>query len=56
MNEAASPKLKAPLDFAVRLGCDAGEIANRYFKGSFVTERKFDDSFVTTDSESGKRV
>src|SRR5437016_8701086 len=48
MTEAANPELKALLDFAVQLGRGAGEIANRYFKGSFVTERKFDDSFVTS--------
>ena len=48
MNEAAKSELKALLDFAVQLGRDAGEIADRYFKSSFVTERKFDYSFVTS--------
>ena len=48
MNEAANSELRELLDFAVRLGRDAGEIADRYFKGSFVTERKFDNSFVTS--------
>jgi len=31
----------------VRLAREAGEIANRYFKGSFVAERKADQSLVT---------
>src|SRR5258706_4402847 len=48
MNEAATSELKPLLDFAVQLGRVAGEIANRYFKGSFVTERKFDNTFVTS--------
>src|ERR1041384_1366012 len=48
MNEAAKSELKALLDFAVQLGRDAGEIADRYFKSSFVTERKFYYSFVTS--------
>lgn len=39
---------QALLDFAVRLAREAGEIANRYFKGSFVTHRKADQTFVTT--------
>ncbi len=35
------------MDFAVRLAREAGEITHRYFKGSFVAERKQDGSFVT---------
>ncbi|MFN2532717.1 MAG: histidinol-phosphatase [Pyrinomonadaceae bacterium] len=35
------------LEFAVSLVRKAGEIANQYFKGSFVTERKADFSLVT---------
>src|SRR2546421_985125 len=42
-----SAELKALLDFAVALARHAGEITNRYFKGSFVAERKADNSFVT---------
>ena len=48
MNESPNSELKELLDFAVQLGRGAGEIAHRYFQGSFVTERKFDDSFVTS--------
>jgi histidinol-phosphatase len=40
-------ELKALLDFAVGLARHAGKITNRYFKGSFVAERKADNSFVT---------
>ncbi len=40
-------ELKHLLDFAVRLAREAGEITFRYFKGSFVAERKADNSFVT---------
>jgi histidinol-phosphatase len=48
-------ELKAPLDFAVALARHAGEITNRYFKGSFVAERKADNSFVTAaDREAEK--
>jgi histidinol phosphatase-like enzyme (inositol monophosphatase family) len=42
-----SAELKALMDFAVGLARHAGEITNRYFKGSFVAERKADNSFVT---------
>jgi len=48
-------ELKALLDFAVGLARHAGEITNRYFKGSFVAERKADNSFVTAaDREAEK--
>jgi histidinol phosphatase-like enzyme (inositol monophosphatase family) len=50
-----STELKALLDFAVALARQAGEITNRYFKGSFVAERKGDNSFVTAaDREAEK--
>jgi histidinol-phosphatase len=41
-------ELKPLLDFAVQLARDAGEIAQLHFRGSFTTERKADNSFVTT--------
>ena len=48
-------ELKALLDFAVELARDAGEITRRHFKGSFVAERKADNSFVTAaDRETEK--
>lgn len=47
MSQESITERKSLLDFAVRLAREAGEIANRYFKGSFVTERKADRSFVT---------
>lgn len=40
-------ELRQLLDFAVRLAREAGEITNQYFKGSFVTERKADQTLVT---------
>ena len=50
-----SAELKALLDFAVALARHAGETTNRYFKGSFVAERKADNSFVTAaDREAEK--
>jgi 3''-Phosphoadenosine 5''-phosphosulfate (PAPS) 3''-phosphatase len=50
-----SAELKALLDFAGPLARHAGEITNRYFKGSFVAERKADNSFVTAaDREAEK--
>ena len=48
-------ELKTLLDFSVALARHAGEITNRYFKGSFVAERKADNSFVTAaDREAEK--
>jgi histidinol phosphatase-like enzyme (inositol monophosphatase family) len=47
MSPENKPDLAALLDFAVRLAREAGEIANRYFKGSFITEQKADLSLVT---------
>src|SRR5580765_5317011 len=50
-----SAELNALMDFAVGLARPAGEITNRYFKGSFVAERKADNSFVTAaDREAEK--
>src|SRR5258707_5404307 len=50
-----SAELRRLLDFAVALARQAGEITNRYFKGSFVAERKADNSFVTVaDREAEK--
>lgn len=40
-------ELNQLLDFAVELARGAGEITSHYFKGSFVAERKTDNSFVT---------
>ena len=40
-------ELKSLLDFAAELARDAGESTFRHFKGSFVPERKADNSFVT---------
>jgi histidinol phosphatase-like enzyme (inositol monophosphatase family) len=42
-----SAELEGLLDFATALARHAGEITNRYFRGSFVAERKADNSFVT---------
>lgn len=40
-------QLKQLLDFAVDIAREAGAITYRYFHGSFVAERKADNSFVT---------
>jgi histidinol phosphatase-like enzyme (inositol monophosphatase family) len=40
-------ELKKLLDFAVEIAREAGEITLRHFGGSFVAERKPDNSFVT---------
>lgn len=48
-------ELNSLMDFALGLARQAGEITNRYFKGSFVAERKADNSFVTAaDREAEK--
>jgi histidinol phosphatase-like enzyme (inositol monophosphatase family) len=48
-------ELKPILDFAVRMGREAGVITLRYFRGSFTPERKADNSFVTiADREAEK--
>lgn len=52
---AAASELRALLDFAVELAGTAGAITYRHFKGSFVAERKSDNSFVTVaDRETEK--
>ncbi len=40
-------ELQELLDFAVEIAREAGEITLRHFRGSFVAERKADNSFVT---------
>ncbi|HEX8144176.1 MAG TPA: histidinol-phosphatase [Pyrinomonadaceae bacterium] len=44
------------LDFAVSLGREAGAITRRYFGGSFVVDRKADDSFVTQADREAERL
>jgi len=48
-------ELKKLLDFAVHLARDAGAITYRHFKGSFVAERKADNSFVTVADREAER-
>src|SRR6266446_5677874 len=48
-------ELKDLLDFSVRLARQAGDIICRHFKGSFVAERKADDSFVTIADRQAER-
>jgi histidinol-phosphatase len=48
-------ELKRLLDFAVHLARDAGAITYRYYKGSFVAERKADASFVTAADREAER-
>src|SRR5882762_3621967 len=48
-------ELRHLLDFAVRLAREAGDITSRHFKGSFVTERKADRSFVTIADREAER-
>src|ERR1700674_5418883 len=48
-------ELKHLLDFAVSLAREAGDITCRHFKGSFVAERKADNSFVTIADREGER-
>src|SRR6266542_39204 len=40
-------QLNQLLDFAVDIALGAGEITRRHYQGSFVAERKADNSFVT---------
>ena len=48
--------LKQILDFAVDIAREAGKITWRHYQGSFVAERKADNSFVTiADREYPKR-
>ena len=48
-------ELKRLLDFAVQLAREAGDITYRHFKGSFVAERKVDNSFVTIADREAER-
>jgi histidinol-phosphatase len=48
-------ELKHLLDFAVSLAREAGDITCRHFKGSFVAERKADNSFVTIADREAER-
>lgn len=48
-------ELKSILDFAVEIAGHAGAITNRHFKGSFVAERKADNSFVTVADREAER-
>ena len=48
-------ELRSLLDFAVGLTREAGAITYRHFKGSFVAERKADDSFVTVADRETER-
>jgi histidinol-phosphatase len=48
-------ELKSLLDFAVQMAREAGDITYRHFKGSFVAERKADNSFVTTADREAER-
>jgi len=50
-----SVELKHLLDFAVQLAREAGDIADRHFKGSFVAERKADNSLVTIADREAER-
>src|SRR5260221_4338282 len=48
-------ELKELLDFAVQLAREAGDITFRHFKGSFVAERKADNSLVTIADREAER-
>src|SRR6266478_2652921 len=48
-------ELRALLDFAARLAREAGDITQRHCKGSFVAERKADNSFVTIADREAER-
>jgi histidinol-phosphatase len=48
-------ELRALVNLAVGLARDAGAITSRYFNGSFVAERKADDSFVTVADREAER-
>jgi len=50
-----SVELEHLLDFAVQLAREAGDIADRHFKGSFVAERKADNSLVTIADREAER-
>ncbi len=44
---AETEQLKQLLDFAVDIAREAGAITSRHYQGSFIAERKADNSFVT---------
>jgi histidinol-phosphatase len=48
-------ELNGLLDFAVGLARGAGDITNRYFKGSFAAERKADNSLVTAADRDAEK-
>jgi histidinol-phosphatase len=48
-------QLKTLLDFAVEIAREAGAITYRYYQGSFVAERKADNSFVTVADREAER-
>jgi histidinol-phosphatase len=48
-------ELNGLLDFAVGLARGAGDITNRYFKGSFAAERKADNSLVTVADRDAEK-
>ncbi len=48
-------ELRSLLDFAAGVAREAGDITHRYFKGSFVAERKADNSFVTAADREAER-
>src|SRR5207237_5260389 len=48
-------ELKQTLDFAIGIAREAGAITLQYFKGSFVAERKADNSFVTIADREAER-
>jgi len=48
-------ELKHLLDFAVQMAREAGDITYRHFRGSFVAERKADNSFVTIADREAER-
>jgi histidinol-phosphatase len=48
--------LKPLLDFAVELAREAGQITLKHFKGSFVAERKADNSFVTVADREAEQL
>jgi histidinol-phosphatase len=50
-----STELKQLLDFSVEVARAAGAITLKHFKGSFVTERKTDNSFVTNADRETER-
>jgi histidinol phosphatase-like enzyme (inositol monophosphatase family) len=50
------PELEFLLNFAVDLAREAGEGTLRHFKGSFVAERKADNSFVTIADREAERL